>query len=113
MKIKITTPALFKFVKLLKKMGIDFEELMKKAATTDISKVTAEDFGIKMFTLIYKGIEKIEDDTYEFLSLIFKIDIEELKEIDFLVEILPAFRKYEGWKSFLSNVQNLEETLKK
>lgn len=130
LKVKITTPSLILFIKLLKAMGVSIpviaEKLQELSGTMqkvndvddelNIESVELENrqeqLGMFLVELLFDGVDKAEDLTYKFLSKIFFMSEEEVQELDFFMEVLPAIKTYEGWGNFLDNAFNLETSKK-
>ncbi len=117
LQVKLTTPALFLFLTMLKKVGFNFKDFFTKA-----QKIDEEDgelgekqsnLGMNMFFTVLNNLDKAEDEAYEFLSKILNITIEEVKEMDIFADILPVLKSYDGWSVFLDNAFKLNKTLQK
>lgn len=115
--IKISTPAAFKFLKIMKKLNINLSDIAsnfkKKEKVTDENiEEKQEELGFEMFELLINGLEKVEDEVNEFLMLILRIDRKTFDDTDLITDIMPAIVEYEGWKRFLEIVSKLQNSVK-
>ena len=116
MQVKITTPSIFKFLKIIKKTDISLKSLLGKANNTDVTtdvEKKQEQVGIELFTLLFENIDKAEEDIYKFCAEILQISVDEYKQMDVFTDVLPVFSDYAGWKDFFTKLASLEKSLKK
>ncbi len=116
MKVKITTPSIFKFLKIIKKTNINFKEIVKKFDNKDLienAKENQKELGLELFTLLIENSEKAEEDVYEFFAMILGITNEEFLEMDIFEDVLPILSEYKGWQGFFTKLASLEKNLKK
>lgn len=117
MDIKITTSAAFKFLKIMKKLNINFSDIAanfkkKEEVTNENIDAKQEELGFQMFELLINGLEKVEVEVNDFLMLVLRIDRKKLDETDLIIDIMPAVVEYEGWKHFLDLVSKLQNSVK-
>ncbi len=113
MKVKITTPSIFKFLKILKKIDINLKDLLGKADIAEDIEEKQEQLGMELFTLLLENIDKAEQDIYEFFAEILQISVDEYKQLDVFSEVLPVLSDYTGWKDFFTRLASLEKSLKR
>lgn len=109
---KLTTPDLFGFVRLIKKLGL--QEEIKKMGLKAKENVSPEEFGADLIFLLLEKTTTEEGEAYiyEFFAPIFETSEEEIKKMDpieFLDGIMQA-ADLGRWKSFFKSAAKWMES---
>lgn len=102
LEVKITVKALFSFIAIMKKIEFDYKGFLKDLDNKGINK--QEDAGLELFSVLFNGIDKAENEVYVFLGIILDIDTDIVKELDLFTDIAVPLKEYKGWKVFFTNV---------
>lgn len=113
-KIKVPTPSIITFLKILKKLGIKISDIVNGfKSTEEINKKNLEqkqeEFGFMLFDIIVSGLDTCEDLVEKFVCEVAGLSETQYKETDFFLELLPAFKSYKGWTAFFEGAQFLEK----